>query len=172
MENIDFILKRRSCRDFSGEPLRKGDLEILIEALRRAPSAGNVQPWFFYVVKNETIKKGLAQAAYGQYFLAKAPIVFVICAISRISATSYGERGRTLYCIQDTAAAAENLLIATTALGYGSCWVGAFDEDRAKKALNIPEHLRPVAIVPVGPGSIPQDDQTRRQISEISAIIN
>jgi len=57
-------------------------------------------------------------------------------------------------------------------LGYGSCWVGAFDEEKAKKALNIPEHLRPVAIVPVGPGSISQDDPTRRQISEISAIIN
>ncbi|HUU50748.1 MAG TPA: nitroreductase family protein, partial [Nitrospinota bacterium] len=89
MKNIDFILKRRSCRDFSGEPLREGDLEILLEALRRAPSAGNIQPWFFYVVKNETIKKGLAQAAYGQNFLAKAPVVFVVCAIPRISATSY-----------------------------------------------------------------------------------
>jgi len=172
MKNIDFILKRRSCRDFSGEPLREGDLEILLEALRRAPSAGNIQPWFFYVVKNKTIKKGLAQAAHGQNFLAKAPVVFVVCAIPRISATSYGERGRTLFCIQDTAAAVENLLIATTALGYGSCWVGAFDEEKAKKALNIPEHLRPVAIVPVGPGSISQDDPTRRQISEISAIIN
>lgn len=172
MKDISFILKRRSCRDFSGEPLKKGGLEILMEALRRSPSAGNVQPWFFYVVKNQDKKRGLAKAAHGQDFLAKAPVVFVVCAIPRISATSYGERGKTLYCIQDTAAAAENLLIAATALGYGSCWVGAFDEQKAKNVLNIPEHLRPVAILPVGPGSIPKDEPNRRDILEISAIID
>jgi nitroreductase len=45
----------------------------------------------------------------------------------------------------------ENLLIAAQTLGYGACWVGAFDEEAARKALEIPRHLRPVAIVPVGP---------------------
>jgi nitroreductase len=172
MKNLDFILKRRSCRDFSGEPLKKGDLNILLEALRRAPSAGNAQPWFFYIIKNEKIKKGLAEAAYGQNFLVKATVVFLVCTISRISSSAYGKRGKSLYCIQDTAAAVENLLIAATALGYGSCWIGAFDEMRVRNVMNIPEHMRPVAIVPVGPGSIPSGEPLRREVSEISAIID
>lgn len=172
MKNLDLILKRRSCRDFSGKPLKKGDLDILLEVMRRAPSAGNAQPWFFYVIKNEEIKKGLAEAAYGQNFLVKAPVVFLVCTIPRISSSAYGERGKSLYCIQDTAAAVENLLIAATALGYGSCWIGAFDEARVKSVMNIPEHMRPVAIVPVGPGSIPADDPSRREVSEISTIID
>jgi len=172
MKDIDFILKRRSCRDFSGTPLKKGDMDILLEALRRAPSAGNAQPWFFYVIKNEKIKKQLAEAAFGQNFLIKAPVVFLVCTIPRISSSAYGERGKSLYCIQDTAAAAENLLIAATALGYGSCWIGAFDETRARTVMNIPEHMRPVAIIPVGPGSISPGESSRREISEISLIID
>lgn len=172
MKDINFILRRRSCRDFSGESLEEEDLELLMEALQSAPSAGNAQPWFFYVVKNNFIKKELAMAAYGQNFLIRAPVVFVVCTIPRISSSTYGKRGETLYCIQDTAAAAENLLLAATALGYGSCWIGAFDEKKAKDILNIPEHLRPVAIVPVGPGSFTQDGPKRRNISEISAIID
>jgi len=146
MKSLDIVFGRKSCRNFSGEPLRKRDMDILLEALRRAPSAGNAQPWFFYAIKNKSLKKGLAEAAYGQNFFAKAPVVFVICTIPRISSSAYGKRGGNLNCIQDTAAAAENLLITATALGYGSCWVG--------------------------PGSVPPGEPMRREIPKISAIID
>ena len=148
--SIDFILNRQSCRDYKPDPLKEGDLQQLMEALRRAPSAGNCQPWYFYVVISKARKKELIQAAYGQSFIADAPVVFVICADADESAQSYGQRGKTLYCLQDTAAATENLLLAATVLGYGSCWIGAFDEAAASKALRIPKSLRPVAMVPVG----------------------
>jgi len=165
-ENIDFILTRRSCRDFSPKPLKEGDLELLIEALRKAPSAGNLQPWFFYVVSNESKKRELVKAAYGQSFIADASLVFVVCVNPEASGKYYGNRGKTLYCIQDTAAAVENLLLAATALGYGSCWVGAFSEDKAREVLNIPEHLRPVAIIPVGVGSFSEPPTPRKAIAE------
>jgi nitroreductase len=147
---IDFILDRQSCRNYMPDALKEGDLEQLMEALRWAPSAGNCQPWHFYVVTRQAKKDELALAAYGQSFIADAPVVFVICADADESAGVYGRRGKNLYCLQDTAAAAENLLLAVTALDYGSCWIGAFDEAEAASALRIPKSLRPVAIVHVG----------------------
>ena len=122
----------------------------MLTAMCRAPSAGNLQPWRFIVVRDHGVRSALANAAYDQGFIAEAPAVFVICADADRSATHYGTRGRTLYVIQDTAAATVNLLISATALGYGSCWVGAFDEDLARHALGLPQKLRPVALVPVG----------------------
>jgi nitroreductase len=166
-EALKAVFGRHSCRDFTGEPLPEEDLKTLMEALRQAPSAGNMQPWRFYVVKNASVKRRLAKAAYGQDFVSDAPVVFVICADAEESATTYRDRGRTLYCLQDTAAATENLLIAATALGYGTCWVGAFDEGAARDALSLPENLRPVAMVPVGRGRIPSRGPERKPVEEI-----
>jgi nitroreductase len=149
-KDLGFIMNRQSCRDFQSDPLKEGDLENLKESLRWAPSAGNCQPWHFYVVTHKGKKIELSRAAYGQTFIADAPVIFVICANAEESGLGYGKRGRNLYCLQDTAAATENLLIAATALGYGSCWIGAFDEGAASEVLDIPRHLRPVAMVPVG----------------------
>lgn len=162
---IETILNRSSCRQFSGMPLKEGHLDILIECARRAPSAGNRQPWYCYVVTDKKTKQRLAEAAYNQTFVADAPVVFVVCGDPAESASRYGTRGMTLYYIQDTAAMVENLLLAATALGYGSCWVGAFDEAAAIKALAIPPHLRPLAMVPVGPGK-PDPDRTPRKSKE------
>jgi nitroreductase len=138
-----------------------------MECLRWSPSAGNVQPWFFYIVESQAVRKDLARAAFGQNFVAEAAVVFVVCAEPEASEAVYGKRGKELYCLQDTAVAAENLLLAATALGYGSCWVGAFDERAARQALKIPEHLRPVAIIPVGPGRRVTRFPDRRAASEV-----
>ncbi len=166
-KTIETILHRHSCRDFTGGSVPEEHLKTLMECLRSSPSAGNVQPWFFYVVQREEVKKDLARAAFGQNFVAQAAVVFVVCAEPEASEAVYGERGRTLYCLQDTAAAAENLLLAATALGYGSCWTGAFDEQAARRALDIPEHLRPVAMVPVGPGRPVTRFPGRKAASEV-----
>ena len=170
-EPLNSILRRRSCRHFLSEPLREGDLELLLLAMQQAPSAGNRQPWFLYVVTDRATKERLAQSAFDQTFLSQAPVVFVVCTEPERSAARYRDRGRTLYCLQDTAAMVENLLIAATALGYGTCWIGAFDEEAARKVLNIPPHLRPVAIVPVGPGIRSEHATTRRPLSEITTFI-
>lgn len=147
---LEPILTRTSCRAFRTDPLSEGDLGRMIEAMVRAPSAGNKQPWRFLIIHSQDLRSDLSKAAFGQDFLAQAPVVIVICADVERSAARYGERGRSLYALQDTAAATENLLIAATALGYGSCWVGAFDEDAVRSVLDLPLRLRPVAMVPVG----------------------
>ena len=168
---IDTILARQSCRSFKNENLKDGDMEILMEALRWAPSAGNSQPWFFYVVTNQEKKDELGRAAFGQSFIADAPVVFVVCANAEESSRSYGERGRGLYCLQDTAAATENLMLAATALGYGCCWIGAFQEQGVSKVLNIPQHLRPVTMVPVGLVRSKGSRPDRKKINEIFQFI-
>ena len=76
-------------------------------------------------------------------------------------------RGKTLYCLQDTAAAIQNIHLAAYSLGLGTCWVGAFKEEEARQVLKIPQGIRPVAIIPVGyPAESPQP-RSRRPINQI-----
>ncbi len=119
------------------------------ESLIWAPSAGNLQSRRFLFVYNESIKQKLVKAAMGQHFIAEAPLVVLGCADLHIGGY-YGERGINLYCLQDVAASIENLALTACAEGLGSVWVGAFDEKEATRALNIPQNLRPVVIMPVG----------------------
>ena len=150
MELLELIKGRRSVRSFRPDPVPREDLLKMLEAARWAPSAGNCQPWEFVIVTREDTKRRLAMAAFGQFFVAEAPVVVVVCANVPRTAWRYGERGATLYAIQDTAAATQNLLLMAHSMGYGACWVGAFDEDEVRRILKIPREVRPVAIVPIG----------------------
>lgn len=147
---FSIILQRRSIRSFDSDPIPPEHVEQMMEVLRWAPSAGNRQPWHFYFVFEKQARKGLAAAAFNQDFISQAPLSVVVCALPGKSAIRYGKRGRELYVYQDTAAAIENLLLLSSGLGYGSCWVGAFDENRARLVLGLPEEIRPVAIIPIG----------------------
>jgi nitroreductase len=139
----------------------------LLEAAIRAPSAGNCQPWQFFVVRNEDTKRELARAALDQWFLSVAPVVIVVCADPERSARRYGDRGRLLYSLQDTAAATENLLLAAASSGLGACWVGAFDEEKAARALDLDPLLRPVAILPIGYPAKDLGERTERRPLEV-----
>ncbi|MGD8790944.1 MAG: nitroreductase family protein [Anaerolineae bacterium] len=142
---------RRSVRHFDPDvPVPPETVERLLAAAIAAPSAGNRQPWHFYVVRDPAVRRGLAAAAYGQDFVAQAPVVIVVCADPEQSAERYKERGRVLYCLQDTAVATEHILLAAVAVGLGGCWVGAFDEGAAARVLALPARHRPVAILPIG----------------------
>lgn len=161
MDVFEAMEKRHSVRSFDAAREVPDELvSRLLGCACLAPSAGNVQPWRFFVVREARLKEGLAAAALGQGFVARAPVVIVVCADLEPHAASYGRRGVELYSIQDTAAAVENMLLAATALGMGACWVGAFREEEVARLLGLPKHLRPLALVPVGyparPGSQPR----------------
>ena len=149
MDVKDCIEGRTSIRVFKPDPVPE---EIVDEGLRLAnlaPSAGNLQARDFIVVRNHAIKKRLMEAAYGQDFVGTAPVVVVFCAnLERIA--HYGDRGRSLYCLQDVAAAVQNMMLYLHSKGLGSVWVGAFDEGKAATALGVPAHIRPVAMLPIG----------------------
>ncbi len=155
MDILKAVKERRSLRDFQKKDIPDALLDRLAEALIWAPSAGNLQARKFYFVKQPDIKNKIAAAALNQSFIAEAALVIVGCTDSRISG-KYGERGVYLYSIQDVALSIMGMMLVAHENGLGSCWVGAFNEADIRKILDIPNHLRPVAIVPVGyPAKIP-----------------
>jgi nitroreductase len=167
LDLFEAVKLRRSTRAFTEEEVSDVEVEKLLEAARWAPSAGNIQPWDFVVVRESEIKRKLAEAALDQSFIEEASVVIVVCADENMSGRGYGSRGVNLYCIQDTAAATENILLAACALGLGTCWVGAFNEGEVKEALNVPNGVRPVAIIPVGRPAERPHPPYKRSLKEI-----
>ena len=149
MDIATCIRSRTSIRAFKPDPV---DGEVVEEGLllaNQAPSAGNLQARDFVVVRDRSVKRALMEAAYGQDYVGSAPVVVVFCAnLDRIS--HYGDRGRDLYCLQDVAAAVQTMMLFLHGKGLGSVWVGAFDEAKAAEALGLPEHVRAVAMLPIG----------------------
>lgn len=168
------IRERRSVRHFAAEDIPDATLSKLLEAACLAPSAGNRQPWFFYLVKATKVREDLAKAAFGQSFLKEAPVDIVVCVEPERSAARYGERGAELYCFQDTAAAVQNILLMADGLGLSTCWVGAFDEKAVSQILGIPSGRRPVAIIPVGYSSLkePPRSPARRTLDEVVKMVD
>lgn len=167
MDVFECMKKRRSIRSFKNMSMKYEDLMKILNAAILAPSAGNIQPWEFIIVTRQDLKEELAEAALGQYWMSDASVIVVVCAREKDSASRYGYRGKSLYCIQDTAAAIENMLLAVTALGYGACWVGAFDEDRVREILKIPLGVRPVALVPIGIPNESPEPRWRKELHEV-----
>jgi len=167
MDFLEIITKRRSIRNYKKQDLSPEIVEKLLEAARWAPSAGNVQPWAFVVASTEKTKQDLSVAAYGQKDVEAASVVIVVCADEKRALESYGERSKTLYCLQDTAAAVQNILLTAQSLGLGSCWIGAFKEDEVKMVIAAPLGMRPVAMVIVGYPNEAPAARNRRPLSEI-----
>jgi nitroreductase len=167
MAFLEVIRNRRSIRSYKKQELPKETIDVLLEAARWAPSAGNIQPWEFVVAASQTIKQRLCNAAFGQKSLEDASVVIVVCADENRAQEAYGERGKSLYCFQDTAAAVQNILLTAYSLGLGSCWLGAFKEDEIREVIKAPECIRPVALVPIGYPNEAPPPRSRRPISEI-----
>jgi len=167
MDVLEAIRGRRSIRAFKSDDVSPEIVEKLLDAASWAPSAGNIQPWEFIVVRKPEIKRALAEAALDQTFIEEAPVVIVVCANKNRSSQGYGIRGKTLYCLQDTAASIQNILLTAYSLGLGTCWIGAFREEKAREILKIPQGIRLVAIIPVGYPAETPPPRNRRPISQI-----
>lgn len=150
MNVFEAITGRRSVRRFLKKAVDDNLIGLMLYMATQAPSAGNVQEWEFVVVRDEEVKKKLAIGALHQAFVKEAPVVIVICANLNRIGMKYGKRGDSLYAPQDIANATMLLMLSATALGLGTCWVGAFDEDAVKMTLELPDNLKPMVIVPVG----------------------
>ena len=166
MDQLNLIKKRKSIRAYKSDIVNEEDIYNLLEAARWAPSAGNKQPVEIVIVKSVEQKEKLIDGAYGQKFIGQVPVVFVICANLDRSRERYGERGATLYAVQDAAAATQNILLMATALNYGTVWVGAFDEKIVSSILKLPKNVRPLAIIPIGRAAQDPSPRPRREIDE------
>ena len=170
---FDCIRQSHSIRNFKSEQIPDATLTRILEAGNMAPSAGNLQPWYFYVVQDVSVKEKIAAAAFDQEQINEAPTVIVIAADPARSNELYGERGAQLYCIQDTAAAAQNILLAAEGLGVAACWVGAFNETKIEEAIEAPPRLRAVAIICLGySNEQPKEYKERLRLAEVAKFIH
>ncbi len=166
MSIIETIKNRRSVRDFLPHPIPQGVLGLLREALLWSPSAGNLQARQFFFITDKNKKEELSKAAFGQDFIAAAPLVVVACADLK-AIMPYGKRGRELYAFCDVACSVQNLMLVAKENNLGSVWVGAFNDDLVSEVLSLPNYLKPVAIVPVGfPKKIPAPPK-RKKVDEV-----
>ena len=170
MDTLTAVGKRRSIRAFQPRSIPAEILQAILEAGIHAPSAGNLQPWHFLVVFNQELRQTLATMA-GDPFIAQPPVIIVACTEAQRSAAIYGERGRSLYCLQDVAAAVQNMLLAATAHGLGTCWVGAFSEEQVALALGISSSRRPVALIPLGYPAEQPRVPPRRPLEEVCTYV-
>ncbi len=147
MEFSELIYKRRSARSFTDRKITREQVELLLEAATRAPSARNMQSWHFYAVMNEEIKAKFKDVC--AEWATTAPVMFVVCTDGEEIVSKYGDRAK-VFILQDTALAAENLLLAAADMGFNGCFMGAFDPAKCREILNIPEKYEIVALIPVG----------------------
>jgi nitroreductase len=140
MDTFEAILKRRSVREYTGESIPKEALVKIVNAGRWAPSGYNRQPWDFIVVTDLGMINKLKIAAQ---WMENAGAVIVVVLDS----------GASKFWLEDGSAAIENMLLASTALGYGSCWLQGYTEpreDEFKELLGVPDGKRLLTLIPIG----------------------
>ena len=149
-EILDVIGARRSVRSFLKREVPEELLAKIFEAIRRAPSAGNLQAFVVYQVTGRRALKRLAHAAEEQAFIAEAPVALVFCADPAHSAWRYGARGERLYALQDATIACAYAQLAAASIGLGTVWIGAFSEPEVASIVDAAEGQVPIAILPIG----------------------
>ncbi|MCW4003913.1 MAG: nitroreductase family protein [Candidatus Bathyarchaeota archaeon] len=144
MEFMDVVTARKSVRDYTDKPVEEEKLTQLLEAARLAPSWANKQCCRYIVVKDKAKIQEVAGGFIG--WLKQAPVLVVACADPKDS----GSRNGMDYYLVDVGISMQQLILAATDLGLGTCWIGGFDEGKVRKALGIPENVRVVALTPIG----------------------
>lgn len=146
MEFYEVLKKRRSIRKYKTLPVEQDKLDRILGAARIAPSAKNLQPWHFIVIKDEGIKLRLKEA-YGQDWFVNAPVIVCVCGEP---AKAWIRRDGKSYLDVDIAITFEHLILAAAAEELGTCWIGAFDPAAVKRVLGLPGGIEPIAMTPLG----------------------
>ncbi len=147
---LELIKSRRNVTQFLPKFVSWENISRVLEAARHAPSCGNIQNWKFIVVLKPELKQEIAAAAYDQYEIAQAFVLVVVCAEPEKAERYYGEKGKTLYTVQNCAAAVQNMLLEAHSLGLATRWIGAFDQDKVKGILTVPAEVEVHTIVALG----------------------
>lgn len=163
MEFMDVVRKRRSIRRYKPDPVPEEEIKYIMEAARLAPSWANTQCWHFVVVTDAAVKEKLGQAANGNKWMIRAPVIIVACA----DPEKPGMRDDLANYLVDIGIAVEHLVLAATDRGLGTCWVGAFREDMIKEALGVPNNIRVVECIPIGYPAQEPPPRSRKSLEEV-----
>lgn len=165
MSVLEIIRRRRSIRKYKGDSIPEDILWRVLEAARLAPSGKNLQPWKFIVVRDPLLKEKLVEACLGQKFIAQAPLIIVACGFPE---NCYARMGRYMKSWPvDVAIALEHLVLQAEEEGLGTCWIGAFEEDKVKSLLHIPEEAKVLALTPLGYPDESPPPRGRKPLAEI-----
>lgn len=156
-----WILQRRSIREYTNAPVIAEQIDALLQAAMAAPSANDVRPWAFVVVRDPERRQALAQTHPWSTMCAKAPVVFVVL----------GNPDRSDHWVEDCSVATENLLLTASALGLGGVWVAIYPrlqrEAYVRQVLDIPEAWRVLCLAPVGQPAEAKSPRTRYEASKV-----
>ena len=196
MDVLHAMKKRRSIRHYKPDEIPKDVLDRLLNAMRLAPSACNIQPWKFIVVRDEAAKAKLAAACHyathkggaaAQTWIAEAPVVIVACGSEGEAAVTYFKEDQPViaqgsdvseeresgsvrfesWLPWDLAIALDHLTLVAVEEGLGTCWIGGLNEKEIKDLLAVPEEMRVPIVMPVGyPVSWPTP-RPRKPLGEI-----
>ncbi len=158
------IRARHSVRAFRGTPVPEESLMRVLEAARLAPSSSNRQEWRFVVAREEDTRRKLAAAANNQIFIAEAPVVIAAVATEPDSVMTCGV---TRYAV-DLAIAIDHMTLAAVEEGLGTCWIGAFSQERVRQILGVGPDCMVVTVMPLGyPASSVVPSKSRKRLEDI-----
>lgn len=144
-ELLDLMYTRRSIREYTDEQVTDEQVEAMLKAAMAAPSAQDLRPWHFVVVRKRKLLDKLAEVHKYAHMLGKAPLGIVVCGDEEVS-----ER----HWVEDTCAATQNLLLAATAVGLGGVWISVYPSKKRQKyvrdLLDIPDHIGVLCLVAIG----------------------
>lgn len=160
---IELAKKRYSVRSYQDKEVEEPILLKILEAGSLAPSACNNQPWAFVVVRKEETKK-LLLPAYERSWLAQAPVILALCcdrsqSWRRSDGKNFGD--------MDVVIAMDHITLAAAEAGLGTCWIGNFKTDEARRALRLPQNVEPVVLTPLGYPASQPPVKKRKKLEEI-----
>jgi nitroreductase len=163
MDFFETVEKRQSVRAFAATPVPEDKLRTIMNAVNRAPSAGNFQAFEIFLIDSREKREALTRATHGQDFVAQAPLLLVFCA--NPSRCTY--EPPSLYALEDATVACAYATLAVTAVGLSAVWIGAFKPDAVLEVIGSPKGLVPVAILPIGYPNETPERTTRRALEEL-----
>jgi nitroreductase len=143
---LDIAKRRYSCRRYDPRPVESEKLDLILEAGRIAPSAVNLQPWHFFVIRDPDGLEKICRT-YHRDWLGTAPCVIVICGDHN---QSWKRRDGKDHCDIDVAITTDHMTLQATELGLATCWICNFDPLKVREVLDLPGHLEPAVLLPVG----------------------
>ena len=159
MSFLELAKRRFSVRKFETKKVEREKLSQILEAGRQAPSAANRQPIRFVIVKDHEILKNLCDNLITR-FVKYAPLAVVGCA--DVDSFLTGK-----WAVVDATIAMQNMVIAAWALGIGSCWIGACNEEKVKELLKIPEKWKVVALMTFGYPAEQPEPRKKKSFEEL-----
>ena len=159
MDCVKEILNRRSIRKFKNEPISEEVINTILEAGRLAPTATNQQPWSFVVARAKQEKEAFIFSGFNK-FVTEAD--FIVLGVYKKSEVVIEKLS-----LMDVTIALQNMVITATVQGVGSCWMGAFDENKLRDTLNLPDDCITVGAVAFGIPNEQPKQPPKKQLNEI-----